>query len=133
MAISVRYVPIEDAEKHNHYKGTLAVGTNCAIGDIWNYNGVDLECYKAVTVTADMLAEVGSLAATRRVYNEPAVETPDGSQTTFTFSNSIVVGTEEVYWNGQVQTRTTDYSVSGSTIIFVNPPSAGIVTCSYNY
>lgn len=63
-------------------------------------------------------------------------ETPsgtiNGSNTAFTLANTPVAGTEHVYLNGILQTSTTDYTISGSTITYVAAPVAGdILRVSY--
>lgn len=52
----------------------------------------------------------GSLAGSQ----EKSTTTPDGVAQTFTFTHTPLL----IYWNGQLQTLTDDYTVSGLTITF---------------
>ena len=49
----------------------------------------------------------------------------DGSDTTFTLSNSASTNTVFVSLNGVVQVPTTDFSVSGTTLTFTTAPASG--------
>ena len=49
----------------------------------------------------------------------------DGSDTTFTLSNSASTNTVFVSLNGVVQVPTTDFSVSGTTLTFTTAPATG--------
>ncbi len=49
----------------------------------------------------------------------------DGSDTTFTLSNSASTNTVIVTSNGVVQVPTTDYTVSGTTLTFTTAPAVG--------
>lgn len=53
-----------------------------------------------------------------------ANETPNGSLTNFTFTPTLVAGTEMVFLNGQLLTPVTDYTLSGSTVVFGSAPTA---------
>lgn len=65
-------------------------------------------------------------------------ETPSGSinssNVTFTLAHTPTSGSECVYMNGVLQTYTTDYTISGSTITFVSAPLTGaVIVVSYRY
>lgn len=51
--------------------------------------------------------------------------TINGTNTVFTLASTPVPGSEHVYLNGNLQRLTTDYTISGKTITFVNPPLVG--------
>jgi hypothetical protein len=56
-------------------------------------------------------------------------ETPSGTinstNLVFTLANTPVTGKEYIYLNGIRQKRTTDYTISGSTITFITAPATG--------
>lgn len=63
-------------------------------------------------------------------------ETPTGAindtNTVYTLAFTPIAGSEYVYLNGQLQTVSTDYSITNSTITFVvAPPTGSIIRVSY--
>ena len=77
--------------------------------------------YRTVTVTdfADRETPSGSI---------------NGSNTSFTLANTPTTGSLYVWLNGILQTETTDYSLSGTTLTMVVAPEAGaILRVSYRY
>jgi len=51
----------------------------------------------------------------------------DGVNTDFTLSNTPVAGSQQVYLNGMIQTPGDDYTISGDTISFIEPPQVVII------
>ncbi len=60
----------------------------------------------------------------KKVTRETPVGIIDGVNTVFTTGALPVVGTEEVFLGGLLQTDTVDYTIAGNTITFVVPPPA---------
>lgn len=54
----------------------------------------------------------------------------DNGDGTYTLAHTPIAGSEHVYWNGQLLTLTTDYTVSGAVITY--PAGRGIIV-SYRY
>jgi hypothetical protein len=52
--------------------------------------------------------------------------TGDGSTTNFNVTNGVTVDTVLVTENGVLQTPTTDYTVSGTTLVFSTAPAVGV-------
>jgi hypothetical protein len=68
------------------------------------------------------------------VFGEVPAQSPDSSQTAFTFANSILADTERVYINGMRMNRAVDYSVSAAVITFTVAPETGdILFADYRY
>ncbi len=66
------------------------------------------------------------------ISNETPSGLVNGSNVTYTLVNSPIVGTLKLYLNGQRQTYTTDYTLSGSTITMVVAPVTGdIIRADY--
>jgi len=63
----------------------------------------------------------------RFVFNEVPTGTVDGVNAAFTLANTPVAGTVQVFKSGLLQTPTTDYTVSGTTVTFVVAPAGGSV------
>lgn len=64
------------------------------------------------------------------VFNEVPSGTINGSNVTFTITNTPTTGTFVLYIDGLAMTPTVDYSRSGTTITCVIPPSSAIL-CHY--
>lgn len=60
--------------------------------------------------------------------------TVNGSNTVFTLANTPTAGSEHIWVDGVLQTYTTDYGLSGTTITFVSAPLTGsVIVSSYRY
>lgn len=59
----------------------------------------------------------------------------DGINTIFTLTHQPIIGSEHLYLNGLLQEEGgEDYSISGGTITFTEPPLSGSrIRCSYRY
>ena len=73
-----------------------------------------------IEVTTTMGATSGAGAFVTRTY------TGTGAQTTFTVTYGTTVSSVLVTENGLLQTPTTDYTISGSTLTFVTAPGNGV-------
>ena len=73
-----------------------------------------------IEVTTTMGATSGAGAFVSRSY------TGDGSQANYTVTSGVTVSSVLVTENGIVQTPTTDYTVSGSTLTFTTAPGSGV-------
>lgn len=92
-------------------KTTLTAGTGITI-----VNG-------AGTIT---ISSTGSFGASNIVTEETPTGAVDGSNVSFSIANTPYVGTVRVYLNGVRQkSGGVDYSISGTTITFVNAPQTG--------
>lgn len=92
-------------------KTTLTAGTGITI-----VNG-------AGTIT---ISSTGSFGASNIVTEETPTGAIDGSNVSFSIANTPYVGTVRVYLNGVRQkSGGVDYSISGTTITFVNAPQTG--------
>ncbi len=49
----------------------------------------------------------------------------DGANTVFTLTHTPITGTLQLFWNGAIQQENTDFTLSGSTVTFTNPPHVG--------
>lgn len=67
------------------------------------------------------------------VNNEVPTGLVNGSNQVFTLAHSPAAGSATVYWNGVLQTPTTQYSISGNTITFVTAPTSGGILVNYRY
>jgi hypothetical protein len=66
--------------------------------------------------------------------NEVPSGTINSSNVTFILANTPKLGTEMVYYNGQLQRPTLDYAISTNTITFITAPDTGTsVYVSYIY
>ena len=74
-----------------------------------------------IEVTTTIGAMSGAGAFVTRSY------TGDGTTTTFTVTSGVTVSSVIVTENGLVQTPTTDYTISGTTLTFNGAPANGIV------
>lgn len=104
----------------------LAVANPLGVGDLFEINqgGVNKKLNSSQLSTF-----VGSAAF---VDGETPSGTVDGVNDTFTLANTPIVGSVKVYLNGIRMQVTTDYTISGTTITFVTPPSIlDIILCDY--
>lgn len=65
------------------------------------------------------------ISQSSNVTRETPTGTINGTNAAFTLANAVLAGSEEVYLNGLLQTLTSDYTISGSTITFVAAPFTG--------
>jgi hypothetical protein len=73
-----------------------------------------------IEVTTTMGSTSGAGAFVTRTYSGT------GSQTTFTVTSGVTVSSVLVTENGLVQTPTTDYTISGTTLTFATAPGNGV-------
>ena len=74
-----------------------------------------------IEVTTTMGSTSGSGAFVTRTYSGT------GSQTAYTVTSGVTVSSVLVTENGLVQTPTTDYTISGTTLTFATAPANGVV------
>ena len=74
-----------------------------------------------IEVTTTMGSTSGAGAFVTRTY------TGNGVATTFTVTSGVTVSSVLVTENGLVQTPTTDYTISGTTLTFITAPANGVV------
>lgn len=100
-------------------------------------NETQLRSLLSTAAITDFVDQLRKLAAgvelvVGQVVGEIVNESADGSRTAFTVDNPIFSGSEAVHVNGSRKTRTTDYTVSGSTITFGSAPaSAAVIVVDY--
>jgi hypothetical protein len=68
-----------------------------------------------------------SLTSSSLVRRETPAGAVNGANVSYTLANTPVVGSEEVFLNGVLQTVSDDYTISGSTITYAVAPIAGDV------
>lgn len=74
--------------------------------------------------TSDSILRAEYQVSTEFVVNETPSGVANGVNVLFTLSNTPNEGSEQIYVNGVRMIRDTDYTMSGSSIIFSAPPSA---------
>lgn len=78
------------------------------------------------SVVTDGVGTTGKVVGTTAfVFNETPTGTVNGVNTSFTIANTPLTGSVKVFVNGLRKKLTTDYSVSGTTITFVDIPATG--------
>lgn len=84
-------------------------------------------------VSAVVEGRPGRDGATGLAVNEILGGTPDGTETDFTASQLIAVGSESVAINGIIQARTLHYTIAGAVVTFDDPLLPGeIPSISYS-
>ena len=76
--------------------------------------------------TTQTTASTGSSGGTTAVTNITRTATGTGSQATFTVTSGVTVNSLLITENGVLQTPTTDYTVSGTTLTFITAPASGV-------
>lgn len=77
---------------------------------------------------------LGSISVPTFVDDETPTGSINDSNTVFTIANTPTSGSLKVFLNGARQRVTEDYTLSGTTITFINPPPTGsILLVDYRY
>jgi hypothetical protein len=80
----------------------------------------------ATTNTYTMPAGTGTVMISSGIIQETPSGSINGSNVTFTLANApFVTDTATIYLDGIAQIKTTDYSISSSTITMVTAPATG--------
>ncbi len=78
-------------------------------------------------ISSQTTSSSGSGSSTGFVDRETPSGTVNGSNVTFTLAHTPVAGSDHLWLDGVLQTYTTDYSISGTTITFTSAPLTGSV------
>jgi len=123
---------IKATENGYGVKGAWAASTAYVIGDLVESSQATYLCHTAHTSSSTFAANSSNfilLANAAIQTTASAVDTldGDGSATAFTLSENTPSGVTEVlvFVNGSLQTPTTHYTISGTTITFTTAPSSG--------
>jgi len=125
---------IKATENGYGIKGAWAASTAYGIGDLVESSQATYLCHTAHTsgssLTAAEIASYWSLLANAAILaTASAVDklNGDGSITAFTLSENNPSGDTDVlvFVNGSLQTPTSDYTISGTTLTFSTAPSSG--------